>query len=350
MTTVFVYDAAGQRVAEYNTQAPANSQPITSYLTEDALGTPRVITGGDAQIRGRHDYLPFGEEISTSVGGRMSVPGYGSTDNIRRQFTQKERDNETGLDYFGARYYAATQGRFTSVDPIKLGIDRLFDPQRMNLYAYVRNNPLAFTDPDGKDLILGSGDQKRIKKAMVEIAKRPGGRELLQKLDKLTIQIIVSTGETSRGDYGHNGSADPNKKPQYTPVRDANGNVVDIKGDPIAITLDFNRADKDRKENRARAENNKGMEAAGLPGKPLISDVPKSDSELEGHELVHGEFQFFKNGDTTDQDAVTGRIDAILAEPIDKNLAKDAEQFVDTLLQPNQPPPPSPEDKKKQPE
>ena len=66
----------------------------------------------------------------------------------------------------------------------------------------VRNNPLVFTDPDGRDLILGSGDQKRIKKAVVEMAKRPGGRELLQKLDKLTIQIMVSTGETTRGDYG----------------------------------------------------------------------------------------------------------------------------------------------------
>jgi RHS repeat-associated protein len=49
--------------------------------------------------------------------------------------TRKERDNETGLDFFGARYYANVQGRFTSVDPIKLTAERLVDPQRLNLYG-----------------------------------------------------------------------------------------------------------------------------------------------------------------------------------------------------------------------
>jgi RHS repeat-associated protein len=62
--------------------------------------------------------------------------------------TQKERDNETGLDYFGARYYASTQGRFTSPDPGNAGADE-GDPQSWNGYAYSLNNPLRFIDPDG---------------------------------------------------------------------------------------------------------------------------------------------------------------------------------------------------------
>src|SRR5439155_20965353 len=70
-------------------------------------------------------------------------------DSTRQKFTQKERDNETGLDYFGARYFASTQGRFTSADPITVTADRLVDPEQLNLYAYVRNNPLAFIDPTG---------------------------------------------------------------------------------------------------------------------------------------------------------------------------------------------------------
>jgi RHS repeat-associated protein len=62
--------------------------------------------------------------------------------------TQKERDNESGLDYFLARYYSSAQGRFTSADePL---IDQWQgDPQSWNLYVYVRNNPLIFTDPTG---------------------------------------------------------------------------------------------------------------------------------------------------------------------------------------------------------
>jgi len=59
----------------------------------------------------RHDYLPFGEELSAGL--RSTTPGYTGSDNVRQKFTQKERDNETGLDYFGARYYA----RITSSMP-----------------------------------------------------------------------------------------------------------------------------------------------------------------------------------------------------------------------------------------
>ena len=58
------------------------------------------------------------------------------------EFTGKERDAETGLDYFGARYLSATQGRFTSGDPF-LGGGRPEDPQSWNRYAYARNNPLV---------------------------------------------------------------------------------------------------------------------------------------------------------------------------------------------------------------
>jgi RHS repeat-associated protein len=72
---------------------------------------------------------------------------------IAYRFTGKERDAESGNDYFGARYYAGTMGRFLSPDwssdPVPVPYARLENPQTLNLYSYVQNDPLSFTDPDG---------------------------------------------------------------------------------------------------------------------------------------------------------------------------------------------------------
>jgi RHS repeat-associated protein len=62
------------------------------------------------------------------------------------KFTGKERDSESGLDNFGARYDASSLGRFMSPDP--LGGQKI-DPQTLNKYAYVRNNPINLIDPTG---------------------------------------------------------------------------------------------------------------------------------------------------------------------------------------------------------
>src|SRR6266436_3305922 len=67
--------------------------------------------------------------------------------------TSKERDNETGLDYFGARYHASTQGRFTSVDPSRASVHTT-DPQNWNRYTYVLNRVTVAIDPDGLSTIL----------------------------------------------------------------------------------------------------------------------------------------------------------------------------------------------------
>jgi RHS repeat-associated protein len=145
-------------------QSGANVQ----WLFADQLGTPRMTadrTGSLAGIR-RHDYLPFSEELFAGTGGRTTSQGY-VVDNVRQKFTGKERDNETGLDYFGARYYANRQGRFTSPDPL-LGSGRIVNPQTWNRYGYVLGNPLKFCDPLGLfEYLPGTSqdDIKRINKA-----------------------------------------------------------------------------------------------------------------------------------------------------------------------------------------
>lgn len=72
-------------------------------------------------------------------------------------FTGQKRDGESGLDYFGARYYRADVGRFTTVDPVITFKENLVDRQRWNRYTYVANNPLKYTDPDGKNPLLITG-------------------------------------------------------------------------------------------------------------------------------------------------------------------------------------------------
>ena len=94
--TIFIYDAFGKLVAEYTLNQTITTNG-TQYLTADALGSPRATTNALGQVASRHDYLPFGEEISAGTGGRTTTQGYGANDKIRQQFTGYERDVETCL-------------------------------------------------------------------------------------------------------------------------------------------------------------------------------------------------------------------------------------------------------------
>ena len=150
-TTVFVYNAGGQLVAEYSTQI--SQQPQVSYLTSDHLGSPRINTDANGQVIARHDYQPFGEEIQRA--------SYGA-DQVRKQFTGYEKDDETDLDFAQARYFNSGFGRFSSPDPLYFTAERLIDPQQFNLYVYVRNNPLKYIDINGEDYIGINGEKVEV--------------------------------------------------------------------------------------------------------------------------------------------------------------------------------------------
>jgi RHS repeat-associated protein len=147
--TIFVYDAAAKQIAEYSTIVAPQQDAKVAYLTNDHLGSPRINTDANGAVTARHDYHPFGEEIATSQ--RIAGLGY-ADDTVRKQFTGYERDKESELDFAQARYYSKNHGRFTTVDPIKIKKERLVDPQQINLYSYVRNQPLLYTDSSGEDL------------------------------------------------------------------------------------------------------------------------------------------------------------------------------------------------------
>jgi RHS repeat-associated protein len=143
VTTAYLYDAFGQLVAEYGVPTGSGG---TEYLTADHLGSTRLVTDSGGNVLRRYDYLPFGEELFAGVNGRSSKYPVQIADGDSIKFTGKERDAETGIDYFGARYFSAAQGRFISPD--FAGPD-LTNPQTLNKYRYALNNPFAYVDRNG---------------------------------------------------------------------------------------------------------------------------------------------------------------------------------------------------------
>ena len=127
----------GERVARRD--FPAGS---VAYYFSDHLKTASVITDSAGNIKSESDYYPWGGELQ-----------FVNSDSNHYKFTGKERDSESGLDYFGARYYSNGLGRFITPDSAAkataVPYAEFADPQSLNLYSYVRNNPLAKIDPDG---------------------------------------------------------------------------------------------------------------------------------------------------------------------------------------------------------
>jgi len=129
----------GKRIARRNV-----SSGNISYYFADHLGTSRVVTNSVGTVLDDSDFYPFGVEraVLSSSGNAY-------------KFTGKERDSESALDNFGARYYMSSLGRFLRPDDPNADQDSS-DPGSWNLYTYVRNNPLRFTDADGRACVQGS--------------------------------------------------------------------------------------------------------------------------------------------------------------------------------------------------
>ncbi len=128
----------GRRIARIN--RPATNS--VDYYYSDHLGSTDVVTNATGGIVKESDYYPYGGEIPIITG-----------DPNRYKFNGKERDNESGLDNFGARYNASSLGRFMTPDwaarPTAVPYAVFGDPQSLNLYGYVRNDPVSRADADG---------------------------------------------------------------------------------------------------------------------------------------------------------------------------------------------------------
>src|SRR6266568_3019584 len=168
----YLYDLAGHEITELSSSGSWNRGEVyaggrhlatynngTTYLIHtDHLGTERVRADSSGTSCETITSLPFGDWQTTS--GSCGDPS-------PMHFTGKERDNESNLDNFGARYISSSMGRFVSADPITVTPGRVVDPQQLNLYSYVRNNPLRLVDPTGMiidDSQLSDKDKKKWQK------------------------------------------------------------------------------------------------------------------------------------------------------------------------------------------
>ena len=143
---------AGKRTARVDSSG-------VHYYFSDHLGSASVLSNASgSMIEEESDFYPFG--------GERVVIGPGPN---HYKFTGKERDPETGCDYFGARYYCNTIGRFITPDwaagPITVPFAKFGDPQSLNLYNYVENAPINRIDADGHDGILGDSSSSPMKEA-----------------------------------------------------------------------------------------------------------------------------------------------------------------------------------------
>jgi RHS repeat-associated protein len=241
--------AAGKILATYD------SSGIHFPLT-DPLGTKRIQAKATGAIDLTCISLPFGDG-----------PPCTGDNATEHRFTGKERDAESGNDYFGARYYSSAMGRFMSPDwsakyePVPYA--KLDNPQTLNLYAYMRNNPLGGVDKDGHSPdwwqklmngIAGNGLHTN-----AELAPKPGqftvtlnsraanipGGSILHAAGADHEWVSTSDGKSVGMGAAKNGGQIPDKNGESSPDKPgAPTQLVDESGDKPTTTHTFTNVDK----------------------------------------------------------------------------------------------------------
>ncbi|HEY4742530.1 MAG TPA: RHS repeat-associated core domain-containing protein [Candidatus Acidoferrales bacterium] len=160
--TDYLYDLSGHPVTEFSSSCSMcwtvgyiylsgglvaqYSGGTTSFVHGDNLGSSRIVTSLTGSVTDCNAFYPYGEQDATICN---------STSSTTHKFEGKERDTETGNDDFGARYYSSSQGRWLSADwsaiPQPVPYANPSNPQTLNLYAMVHDNPETFADLDGHE-------------------------------------------------------------------------------------------------------------------------------------------------------------------------------------------------------
>jgi RHS repeat-associated protein len=171
-----------------------------AYTFFDHLGSARAILDGNGNVLQDKDYYPFGGTVAGMSSNTTANP---------YQFIGKYHDDESGLDYFGARYNSSNIGRFLSPDDASDQSPE--NPQSWNLYSYTRNNPVTHTDQDGHSVTVcdNNGQCNNVSNDAYTAAQQGNN----SGLNVPTLNQVGSNG---------NGSGQFNS----TAITDSNGNTV----------------------------------------------------------------------------------------------------------------------------
>ena len=197
----------GQRIARRD----ASTKAVHFYFS-DHLGSHGVVENATGTVCEQDiDYYPYGGQEND----------YCPTVVQHYKFTGKERDSESGLDMFGARYYGSSLGRFMTPDwaakPITVPYANFGNPQSLNLYSYVTNNPLTLLDDDGHDIIYAAGLQNA-------------------QLVKDSVQAILANPNTSANLSGYVGPNNPNLTIQSGDLSAGDTRTVSPDGQTVTTT------------------------------------------------------------------------------------------------------------------
>lgn len=196
----------GKRVARH-------SAGTDYYYFSDDLGSAEAIANYLGSVQKQSDYSPYG--------GEVSITGAAFANNYK--FTGKERDSESGLDMFGARYYGSSFGRFITPDwaakPTSVPYASFGNPQSLNLYSYVNNNPTTTRDPDGH--VTGVEDSAAVligaavvfTGAVIIYESQP---EQQRNFANATRQAYTNTVDTVKGWFSHPDNTGKNAPPPAT--------------------------------------------------------------------------------------------------------------------------------------
>ena len=153
---------------------------LTAINYPDHLGSSSYITNLDGEVSQHIEYVPFGE---------VFIEERNNTWNSPYLFNAKEFDEETGMYYYGARYYEPRLSLWMSVDPLE---EKYYNSSS---YAYCNNNPIRFIDPDGRKLLFASGTTEAFKqkfRAAIMYLHEHNADGIIAQIDKSSTIIYIT--------------------------------------------------------------------------------------------------------------------------------------------------------------